>query len=84
MLGGGKMGEALLSGMLRAGPPGGRRRRHRAAPSGPGSCASATACRSSPTREAAKAADVLVLAVKPQDMAALLAELGPARPPTSW
>ena len=47
VLGAGKMGEALLSGMLRGGTALGRRRRHRP-PAGAGRrcCASATACRS--------------------------------------
>lgn len=80
ILGTGKMGEALLSGLLRAG-------------FGPGQII-ATARR--PDRadalrerygvvvagnaEAAKSAETLILAVKPQDMAALLAEIAPFVP----
>ncbi|WP_018654688.1 pyrroline-5-carboxylate reductase [Actinomadura flavalba] len=80
ILGAGKMGEALLSGVLRAGRP--------------ASALTATARR--PERgvllrerygieivsntEAAKTADTLVLAVKPQDMGALLAEISPHVP----
>src|SRR5512142_3105760 len=75
ILGTGKMGEALLSGLLRAGHPPAEllavaRRPERAAelreryrvqtPSAP---------------EAAKTADTLVLAVKPQDMSTLLDEI---------
>lgn len=76
VLGAGKMGEALLSGMLRAGKPPGdlvltaRRRdraellQHRYGVEAVGNI------------EAAKGADTLILTVKPQDMAALLEELG--------
>ncbi|MBO3745765.1 pyrroline-5-carboxylate reductase [Streptosporangiaceae bacterium NEAU-GS5] len=80
ILGTGKMGEALLSGLLRAGR----------APSE----IVATARRAEradvlrdrygvqvmTNAEAAKSADTLVLAVKPQDMAALLAEIAPHVP----
>jgi pyrroline-5-carboxylate reductase len=77
VLGGGKMGEALLSGMLRAGrssetvvvaerhPERAQFLRERYGVATPSNL------------EAAKSADVLVLAVKPQDMAALLTEIGP-------
>ncbi len=80
VIGAGKMGEALLSGMLRAG--------HR--------CADLVATVRGADRadllrerygieilgnaEAAAWADTLILAVKPQDMAALLGELAPALP----
>jgi pyrroline-5-carboxylate reductase len=75
ILGAGKMGEALLSGLLRAGRPPSSvvavvRREERA-----------TALRAAygvsvvPAAEAAKNASVLVVAVKPQDMAATLAEV---------
>jgi pyrroline-5-carboxylate reductase len=80
VIGAGKMGEALLSGMLRAG--------HRPAD------LLATARRADRAEllrerygievltnaEAAKAADTLILAVKPQDMSALLDELAPHVP----
>ncbi|MEP7024167.1 MAG: pyrroline-5-carboxylate reductase, partial [Actinomycetota bacterium] len=77
ILGTGKMGEALLSGILRAGAP----------PSGV-LAAVRRPERASQLRDehgvevlsaaaAAQRADTLILAVKPQDMAALLAEIGP-------
>ncbi|MGH3343719.1 MAG: pyrroline-5-carboxylate reductase [Carbonactinosporaceae bacterium] len=80
VLGAGKMGEALLSGLLRAGQP--------------ARDLLATARRAERVRvlrerygvevvtnaEAAKAADTLILAVKPQDMSALLDELAPHVP----
>ncbi|HEX9033974.1 MAG TPA: pyrroline-5-carboxylate reductase [Streptosporangiaceae bacterium] len=77
ILGAGKMGEALLSGMLRAG----------VAPSGVIAAARsqdrARALRESygidvtSAAEAAAKADTLVITVKPQDMAALLEEIAP-------
>jgi len=76
VLGGGKMGEALLSGMLRAGRPAEEvvvAERH-------GERAAALRERygvvTPSNSEAVKGADVLVLAVKPQDMDGLLAEIG--------
>jgi pyrroline-5-carboxylate reductase len=80
ILGAGKMGEALVSGLLRAGRPASgilaaARRPQRAAElrerygvQVPGAAA------------AAKAADTLVITVKPQDMAALLDEIAPSVP----
>src|SRR5260370_42350967 len=76
VLGGGKMGEALLSGMLRAcrgsseivvterHPERARELRERYGVETPSKL------------EAVKSADILLLAVKPQDMAALLTEIG--------
>jgi pyrroline-5-carboxylate reductase len=81
VIGAGKMGETLLSGLLRAGTPPARllvttRRAERAAELsdryGVGAVANA---------DAAQAAEVLVVAVKPQDAPALLADLGPRVPP---
>jgi pyrroline-5-carboxylate reductase len=81
VLGTGKIGEALLSGMIRAGwapadllvtarrPERAEELRTRYGVS----CVS--------NAEAAKTADTLILAVKPQDMAALLDELAPHLPP---
>jgi len=80
VLGAGKMGEALLSGMLRAGRPPAEllvtaRRQERAdllvERYGVGAVSNA---------EAAAKADTLLLTVKPQDMAALLEELAPHVP----
>lgn len=77
ILGTGKMGEALLSGLLRAGlKPGDimatTRRAERAQ-----ALRDAYGVRTVSNAEAAKSADTLVLAVKPQDMATLLAEIAP-------
>ena len=75
ILGAGKMGEALLSGLLRAGRPPSSvvavvRREERAA-----TLRAAYGVSVVPAPEAAKDASVLVVAVKPQDMAAALAEV---------
>ncbi len=75
ILGTGKMGEALLSGLLRAGHPasGGlavARRPERAA-----ELRERYGVQTPGAAEAAKTADTLVLAVKPQDMGALLDEI---------
>ncbi|SEL52764.1 pyrroline-5-carboxylate reductase [Nonomuraea pusilla] len=80
ILGTGKMGEALLSGLLRAGfKPGDvlatARRPERAQ-----ALQETYGVRTVANAEAAKAADTLILAVKPQDMAALLAEIAPYVP----
>jgi pyrroline-5-carboxylate reductase len=80
VLGTGKMGEALLSGMLRAGRRPAdvlvtARRTDRAELLRERYGVQVVA-----TEEAAKAADTVILAVKPQDMAALLDELGPHLP----
>lgn len=83
VLGTGKMGEALLGGLLRSGWPASglratsRRKEHAAA---------LEARHGVPVvdnQEAASWADVLVLAVKPQDMGALLAEIAPALTPAT-
>lgn len=80
ILGTGKMGEALLSGLLRAGfKPGDilatTRRPERAQ-----ALKESYGVRTVSNPEAAKAADTLILAVKPQDMATLLAEIAPYVP----
>ncbi|GII81299.1 pyrroline-5-carboxylate reductase [Sphaerisporangium rufum] len=80
ILGTGKMGEALLSGLLRAGVRPGEvmataRREDRAA-----ALRERYGVQVVSNSEAAKIADTLILAVKPQDMAALLAEIGPHVP----
>jgi pyrroline-5-carboxylate reductase len=80
ILGAGKMGEALLSGVLRAGRSASdlmvttRREERAALLSERYGVAVVT------NAEAARTANTLVLAVKPQDMAALLAELRPHVP----
>lgn len=80
VLGGGKMGEALLSGMLRAGKPAGdllvtARRAERAE-----LLRERYGVEAVSNAEAAKSADTLILTVKPQDMAGLLDELATAVP----
>jgi pyrroline-5-carboxylate reductase len=80
LLGVGKLGEALLSGLLRAGRPMDdllvtARRPERAA-----ELAERYGVRTVTAAEAAAQADVLLLTVKPQDMGALLAELAGAVP----
>jgi pyrroline-5-carboxylate reductase len=75
ILGTGKMGEALLSGLLRAGHPPSQvcavaRRPERAA-----ELRERYGVETPSAAEAAKTADTLVLAVKPQDMGALLDEI---------
>ena len=80
VLGAGKMGEALLSGMLRSGTAAGDlvvtvRRPERAA-----TLRERYGVDVVDTQEAA-AADTLIVTVKPQDMGALLAELAPHCPP---
>ncbi|WP_424528499.1 pyrroline-5-carboxylate reductase [Sphaerisporangium viridialbum] len=76
ILGTGKMGEALLSGLLRAGIDPGEiiataRREERAR-----ALHERYGVQIVSNSEAAKIADTLILAVKPQDMAALLGEIG--------
>ncbi|MDX6226595.1 MAG: pyrroline-5-carboxylate reductase [Frankiales bacterium] len=80
LLGAGKMGEALLSGLLRAGTPPAEllittRRPERAA-----YLSDRYGVAAVDTEQAAERADTLVIAVKPQDMGALLDELAPVLP----
>jgi len=81
ILGAGKMGEALLSGLLRAGHPPGQivaatRRPQRAA-----ELRERYGIQLSDAAAAAKEADVLLLTVKPQDMAGLLDQIASSVPP---
>lgn len=83
-LGTGKIGEALLSGLLRAGKRPAdvlvtARRPERAAELS--ERYGVTACSN---QEAAKLADTLILAVKPQDMGALMDELASEPAPGGW
>jgi pyrroline-5-carboxylate reductase len=80
ILGAGKMGEALISGLLRAGrAPAGiiaaARRPQRA-----GELRERYGIQVAGAADAAKVAGTLVITVKPQDMAALLAEIAPSVP----
>lgn len=77
LLGVGKLGEALLSGLLRSGRPAGsvlaaERYAERAA-----EIASRYGVSTPTPEQAAAQADVVLLAVKPQDMRALLADIAP-------
>ena len=83
VLGAGKIGEALLAGLLAAGQPAGELVLHRA-PSGTGPRADgAPRRRRRRRRRGGRAREVLVVAVKPQDIDPLLAELATAvRPGT--
>lgn len=80
ILGAGKMGEALLSGLLRAGRDPSdvvvtvRRREHGEV------LEKRYGVQTVSNAEAARSADTLILAVKPQDMLALLGELAPYVP----
>jgi pyrroline-5-carboxylate reductase len=81
ILGTGKMGEALMSGLLRAGRSPDEvvaavRREDRGAELG-----ERYGVQVADAASAAKLADTLVLAVKPQDMGRLLDEIGPAVSP---
>src|SRR5262249_39374539 len=80
VVGAGKIGEVLLSGLLRAGWPAQRllataRRAERVA-----ELAKRYGVRVVDNADAADQADVLVIAVKPQDAEALMADLGPRVP----
>ncbi|MEV1007703.1 pyrroline-5-carboxylate reductase [Streptomyces sp. NPDC049881] len=81
ILGTGKIGEALLGGLLRSGRTPAdllatTRRPERAA-----ALRERYGVETTDTAAAAKSAGILILAVKPQDMAALLDELAPGLPP---
>jgi pyrroline-5-carboxylate reductase len=80
IMGAGKMGEALISGLLRAGrPPSGilavARRQQRS-----GELSERYGIQIASAAAAAKGADTLVITVKPQDMSALLDEIAPTVP----
>ena len=82
VLGAGKMGEALLSGLLRAGTPAGdlvvsARRESRAE-----ELATRYGVRALSSADAAAAAETLLLTVKPQDMEGLLAQIAPVVTPS--
>jgi pyrroline-5-carboxylate reductase len=81
ILGTGRMGEALLSGILRAGAPADGviaavRRDERAQ-----ALRKAYSVETATAADAAQRAETVILAVKPQDMAALLEEIAPVIPP---
>src|SRR5882672_6989219 len=76
VFGGGKMGEALLSGLLRAGRPADTMVVTERHPERALELRERYGVATPSNIEAVKLADMLVLAVKPQDMAALLTEIG--------
>jgi pyrroline-5-carboxylate reductase len=80
ILGTGKMGEALLSGLLRAGFKPGDVLATVRRPERGEALAETYGVRIVSNVEAAKSAETLILAVKPQDMGALLAEIAPHLP----
>ena len=75
ILGAGKMGEALLSGLLKAGRPAGQVAAVVRRPARAEELRSAYGIPVLSLTEAAKQADTLVIAVKPQDMGRMLDEL---------
>jgi pyrroline-5-carboxylate reductase len=83
VLGAGKMGEALLGGLRRSGVPAEQLLATVRRPERARELAERYGIRVVSVAEAAQLADTLLLAVKPQDMDVLLAELGPqVRPGT--
>jgi pyrroline-5-carboxylate reductase len=83
VLGVGKLGEALVSGLLRAGQPADRLLGAERHPDRAAEIAQRYGVRTPDPVQAAAEADVVLLAVKPQDMRTLLAEItGSLRPGT--
>lgn len=80
ILGTGKMGEALLSGLVRAGLPPEEIVATARRPERADALRERYGVRTAGNAEAAKLAETLILAVKPQDMDALLAEISPHVP----
>ena len=80
VLGTGKMGEALLSGMLRAGVPKADVIAAARRPARASELRDAHGIEVLTAAEAAGRADTLIITVKPQDMAVLLAEIAPVMP----
>ena len=83
ILGTGKMGEALLSGLLRAGHPPAEVLAVARRPERVAELRERYGVQTPGVTEAAKTADTLVLAVKPQDMGALLDEIAAFVPATA-
>ena len=83
ILGTGKMGEALLSGLLRAGHPPAAVLAVARHPERAAELRERYGVQTPTAAEAAKTADTLVLAVKPQDMGALLDEIAAFVPATA-
>jgi len=77
LVGVGKLGEALLSGLLRAGTPAAELVAAERYAARSAEIAERYGVSTSTPEQAVGRADVVLLAVKPQDMTALLAEIGP-------
>ena len=84
VLGTGKIGEALLSGMIRAAGPPPTSSSPPAAPSAPRNSATRYGVEPVTNAEAAKRADTLILTVKPQDMGRSSTSSPRTSPPTAW
>ncbi len=80
VIGTGKIGEVLLSGLMRSGWPAGRLMATARRPERAAELSERYGVRVVDNATAAAEADVLAVAVKPQDAAALMAELGPKVP----
>jgi pyrroline-5-carboxylate reductase len=80
VIGAGKIGEVLLSGLLRAGWPAERLLATARRPERAEELATRYGIRIVDNAEAVTVADVLAIAVKPQDAGALMADLGPTVP----
>ena len=80
VIGAGMIGETLLAGLLRSGWPAERLLATERRPDRAAELAERYGIRMVDNDEAVKNADVLAIAVKPQDAAALMAELGPLVP----
>lgn len=83
VLGTGKIGEALLSGMIRGGWPAAKLLVTARRPERAEELRTRYGVEAVTNAEAAKRADTLILTVKPQDMGKLLEELAPTSPPTA-
>ncbi|MFP5218179.1 MAG: pyrroline-5-carboxylate reductase [Actinomycetes bacterium] len=83
LLGVGKLGEALLSGLIRAGTPAGSLIGAEKHPERAAEIAQRYGVRTASPAEAVAQADVVLLAVKPQDMLALLGEVASSLRPST-
>jgi pyrroline-5-carboxylate reductase len=83
VIGAGQIGETLLAGLLRSGWAADKLVATERRPDRAAQLAQTYGIRMVDNAEAVKVADVLAIAVKPQDAAALMADLGPLVPPTN-
>lgn len=80
VIGAGKIGEVLLAGLLRSGWPAGRLLATTRRPERGAELTTRYGIAAVDNETAVRDADVLAIAVKPQDAAALMADLGPRVP----